>query len=92
MRRCVVVLALACFISTSSAQTKINPNFKMPKNIKSYSQYLKYMGMATGVLPIEPFAEDAFAPAPSEGKSILQTWFCKGSSHMTPTDNLRLRG
>ena len=65
------MIALACFTSSSSAQTKINPNFKMPKNIKSYSQYLRYMGMATGVIPVEPFAEDAFAPAPSAGKDLV---------------------
>ncbi|EIE24474.1 hypothetical protein COCSUDRAFT_52973 [Coccomyxa subellipsoidea C-169] len=65
---CMAVLVMACFISTTTAQMPaVDPNFKMPKNIKSYSEYLKYVGMAQGILPIEPLAEEAFAPGPSQG-------------------------
>ncbi len=68
----MAVLVMACFISTTTAQMpKVDPNFKMPKNIKSYSEYLKYVGMAQGILPIEPLAEEAFAPGPSQGTDLL---------------------
>ncbi len=73
--RCLAVLVLACTLSTISAQMGgLAPGFKMPKNIKSYSEYLKYVGMAQGILPIEPFAEDSLmAPAagPSASTKIL---------------------
>ncbi|BDA42886.1 hypothetical protein COCOBI_03-7790 [Coccomyxa sp. Obi] len=64
----LAVLLLGC-TSYIRAQPTLNKNFKMPKNIKSYAEYLKYAGMATGVIPVEPFAEEAFAPAegPSSG-------------------------
>jgi hypothetical protein len=39
-------------------------NFKMPKTINSYGEYLKYAGEASGVLPITPEAE---APTAAEG-------------------------
>ena len=65
--RLLAVLLLCC-LSNINAQTLVNKNFKMPKNIKSYSEYLKYAGMATGALPVEPFAEEAFAAeGPSSG-------------------------
>ncbi|CAL8467474.1 g7012 [Coccomyxa elongata] len=63
----LLAVLLLCCLSNISAQSIVNENFKMPKNIKSYSEYLKYAGMATGALPIEPLAEEAFAPA--EGPS-----------------------
>lgn len=87
LRRLLAVLLLGC-TSSISAQLTVNKNFKMPKNIKSYSEYLKYAGMATGALPIEPFAEEVFAPAqgPSSGaqiamkKDTVRRTCCEGSA------------
>jgi hypothetical protein len=45
----------------------INKDLKVPKKFKSYAEYLKYMGMATGVLPVEPEADALAAQGPSAG-------------------------
>lgn len=63
----MTVLVLACTLSTISTGTAAS-SFKMPKNIKSYSEYLKYVGMAQGILPTEPFAEESLL-APAAGPS-----------------------
>lgn len=42
---------------------QVPKNFKMPKTITSYSQYLRYAGMASGILPVTPEAD---APTAAE--------------------------
>lgn len=85
LRRLLAVLLLCC-LSNISAQSTVNKNFKMPKNIKSYSEYLKYAGMATGALPIEPLAEEVSAEGPSAGaqktteKGTVKRTCCEGSA------------
>jgi hypothetical protein len=40
---------------------QVPKDFKRPKTITSYSQYLKYAGQASGILPITPEAEAPMA-------------------------------
>ena len=62
----------------ADAATKptVPKNFKMPKQINSYADYLKYAGQANGIIPVTPEAEaeamspDA-APGPMSGDGVL---------------------
>lgn len=49
-------------------QVQVPKNYQAPKNIRSYAQYLKAAGQATGILPIQPEADSpSVAPGPSSG-------------------------
>ena len=54
--------------AAAMSQTHVPKNFQRPKNIRSYAQYLKYAGQASGILPVEPEADSpSVAPGPSAG-------------------------
>ncbi len=51
-----------------STQSQVPKNFQRPKQIRSYGQYLKAAGEASGILPIQPEADSpSAAPGPSAG-------------------------
>ena len=62
----------------AAAKPTVPKNFKMPKQINSYADYLKYAGQANGIIPVTPEAESDAAMSPnaapgpmSEGATLL---------------------
>lgn len=63
----------------AAAKPTVPKNFKMPKQINSYADYLKYAGQANGIIPVTPEAESDAAMSPnaapgpmSEGGTLLR--------------------
>ena len=50
--------------ASAASQPRVPKDFKMPKQINSYADYLKYAGQANGIIPVTPEADSDAAMSP----------------------------